>query len=193
VDTQNVNRAEALIERVKREVPSFNVIKRSDSRFLRTVFWPLQKVTGRTYGQYATTIFSTVYVPDDWDSWSPDRQYSLLRHEIMHIRQFWNWPFGPKTWWLNHFIVAFLYLLCLPVIWTMRAKFEREGYTQSMLVHHELGWLTDVESEVKWIADTFSNSSYLWMWRRGPAEAWARQTIAAIQSGQIVNDADRID
>lgn len=190
---QTVTRDQVLIERFKRERPRFTITKRGDSKFLQTILWPIKKISGQSFGEYATTLFSTVYVPDDWDSWDPDARYALLRHEIKHVRRFNTWPFNVTwLWWLNNFLTAFMYLLCFPVLLTMRAWFEREGYGESLLVYNELGWM-DVEKMVAWVVEQFSGPNYLYMWRAKPAEAWARQRIADIQAGKITNTVDRVD
>lgn len=193
------NRYELLMVKLQQELPRLRLIRRCDSLFLKILFWPLTKILRRKYDTFSTTIGNTVYVPDDWYSWSDDAKYKLLRHEIMHVRQFNAYPFSciknTNFWWLNAFIVGFLYLLVLPVRWTMRAEFEREGYTQTLLVAHELGLLTK-ENQLEyadWMAEIFGGSCYAWMWNRNKAYRWALATIIAVQDGRITNAQDRVD
>ena len=35
----------------------------------------------------ATTYYSTIILPHDWETWKPERQLRLLRHEAAHARQ----------------------------------------------------------------------------------------------------------
>lgn len=176
------------------EHPRLQIIKRDDSTFLNVLFWPLKKITGQTYDTAATTIFSTIYVPSNWMLYSTDGKYLLLRHEMTHVRRFNNWPLGKYLWPLNNVITALLYLFCLPVVFTMRSWFEREAYTQTLLVMHELGMLEGGNriSTANWLRETFSNSTYLYMWDRGPAAKWIERTISDIESGKITNEVDKV-
>jgi len=189
------DRYQLLTDKVKREFPRFGVKKR-DSSWLAPIFFVLKKITGQSYETFTTTVFSTMYVGPSWDKKSPDEKYKTLRHEKKHIRQFHCFPFGRWAWPLNHLIMAIFYLLILPVRWTFRAKFEREGYTQSMLVHYELnGPFSESEMEgwARWLADTFGGSAYAWMWSKQKAYAWAMKTMKAINAGEITNPQDRVD
>lgn len=190
-----INRYEILAANTRREFPRFTVKERSKS-WLGRIFWLLQKITRQDYGEYTTTIFSTMYVESDWATMTTDEKYKLLRHEKKHIEQFHKWPLGRWAWPINHLIVALCYLFLFPVFWTMRAKFEREGYTQTMLVDYELaGYLTEaqIERNAAWMAQTFSDSSYFFMWRRKAAYAWAVETMRKIRAGEITNPTDRVD
>lgn len=188
----STDRYQILLERTKNEFPRFNV--RSRAWWLRAVFCFL-KIFGSGGDGYVTTIFSTMYVPDDFGSWNNDKKYRLLRHEKIHVKQFYEFPFGPRFWRLNHLIVAFLYILVLPVFWTFRAKFEREGYTQSMLV-----WFEDYgpmdermwKGQVNMMLVQFSTGAYCWMWRARPTRKWTNKTLEKIHAGEIRNEADYI-
>lgn len=183
-----------LYARYKAKYPRLRVLKRGESWFMRTIFWPLKKVTHRSYDEFTTTIGSTIYVPDDFDSWSDNAKYMMLRHEAQHVKQFHRWPLGRWAWPLNHLLMGLAYLLLLPVFWTLRAHFEREGYTQTLLVKHELKLL----SRDRWavtaerLAETFGGSTYFWMWTRAKARAWALQTMMDIEEGRIVADPDDV-
>jgi hypothetical protein len=183
-----------LYQQEKARTPRLTVMKRSDSTFMKVIFWPLEKITGRSYANFGTTIGSTFYAPANWDDTPDQCKYMMLRHEIMHVRQFNYWPCGKRFWWLNYFIVAFLYLLCFPVLLTCRAMFEREGYIQSALVAWELGVVTKDYRDT-WahqMAEIFGSSTYLYMWTRGAAEKWAQKTWDDIVAGKIKNDLDRM-
>jgi hypothetical protein len=190
-----INRYEILAGKTKREFPRFSVKERSKT-WLGRLFGLLQRVTRQSYAEFTTTIFSTMYVGDNWSSMTSDEKYQLLRHEKKHIEQFHRWPFGPRLWLLNHVVMAFCYLFVLPVLWTLRAKFEREGYTQTLLVQYELsGHFTEAQMErnAVWLANTFGGPAYLFMWRRRAAYAWTMETQRRIMSGEIRNPVDRVD
>ena len=178
-----------LVEFVKAEFPRFNVKKR-DKSWLMPIFWILSKVTGQNYDGFTTTIFSTMYVGPSWEKKNAKQKYKTLRHERVHIEQFHCFPLGRWAWPINHLLMAMCYLLVLPVFWTMRAKFERAGYTQSMLAEFELyGPFSDSKMEDwgRWMAETFGGSSYAWMWNGSSAYAWAMDTMRKINAGEIIS------
>ena len=195
-----MNRYDALVERTKREFPRFQVRKRGSVWWMRALFWLLSSVLKKGAGDYsnfATTIFSTIYVPDSWDSWTDRQRYELLRHEKRHIRQAHVWPLGRWAWPLNHLLWAISYIfLPIPFFWTLRAYFERDGYTQTMLVLYELqgGLIPDkqMEQQAAFMVDVFAGPAYAWMWTKKAAYAWAMETMRRINAGYIKNDEDRI-
>lgn len=192
-----MNRYLTLLVRTQKEIPSCKVVRKSDSKFMRFLNFFVGMFNKNFMNSYTTTIFRTIYVPDDFPLRDADQQYSTLRHEMQHLRQFRSWPFKslakPGLWWINALIMAFCYTLVLPVWWTFRAHFEKAGYTQTLLVEYELGKLQDTERWVNWLVETFAGPSYLYMDDRKTAEKWARDTIIGIVSGKIRNDQDRID
>jgi len=149
------NRFDLLWERTQREIPGAEIVLRKNSLLLKVVFgalhWLLRIVTlGRVksdYSGFATTVCRTIYMPDDFPWWSDYQRYSRLRHELVHLRQFRTWPMpflGCRGLWLiNAAIMGLCYLLVLPVLLTFRAKFEKEGYRESILVRWECGGLRE--------------------------------------------------
>ncbi len=192
--TVAINRFELLRQRTLAEFPRFRIKPRSRS-WLRPIFWVLERLTRRKYDGFTTTIFSTMYVGDDWETNPSDDRYATLRHEKVHIDQFHRWPLGRRLWPVNHVLMALCYVLVLPVLWTLRARFERAGYTQTLLVQHELdGKISDYQMErnAAWLADIFGGSAYFFMWRRRAAYAWAMETQRKINAGEITNPTDRM-
>lgn len=189
------SRYQILAERTKSQYPRFNKRPRDES-WLKPIFWLLAKVTGTDYSSFHTTIFSTMYTGPRWENMSDFQRYRLLRHEKKHIRQAHCFPLGRKLWPVNHLLWAICYLLLLPFFLTFRSKFEREGYTQSLLVDfEENGPLSDKEMEgnARWLAKTFGGSAYAWMWTGNKAYAWAMETQRKINSGEITNHLDRVE
>lgn len=189
------DRYDKLAVRVKAIYPRFNVRPRRKS-WLRYVFFVMGKITGKSFAAFHTTIFSTMYTGPMWETMSDRSRYRLLRHEMVHIEQAHEFPLGRWAWPINHILWALCYILVLPFIWTLRAKFEREGYTQSLLVDFELyGPMSEIEMESKarWMSEVFSGRFYGWMWTRKKAYAWAMKTIREIHSGKIVNNVDKVN
>ena len=190
-----MDRYKILFDRLKKDYPRLQVKIRSQT-WLGIVFRILSFFTRKDYSNFTTTLGSTLYVEDHWNELSSDRRYAALRHEIMHVRQFHRWPLGRWAWPLNHLIMALAYLLLLPVFWTMRAHFEREGYTQTLLVRCELQGehFSDLQMEAnaRWMVEMFCTSAYLWMWTRRKTYDWAMETQRKINEGTIINDRDRV-
>lgn len=191
----SIDRYEILSRQVKQRYPRFTVKERNGT-WLGRLFRVLAKVTRQDYDSFTTTIFSTMYVGADWRSDSSDEKYSTLRHEMQHIDQFHRFPLGRWAWPVNHALMALCYLLVLPVLWTLRAKFEREGYAQTLLVQYELyGEFSEgrMEDNARWMAETFGGSAYFFMWRRKAAYAWAMETQRRINAGELTNPTDRVE
>ena len=55
----SIDRYAILSTQVKQRYPRFSV-KARDKSWLRPIFWLLQKLTGRNYDTFTTTIFSTI-------------------------------------------------------------------------------------------------------------------------------------
>lgn len=191
------NLYEALLAKVQQEIPGARVIRKSDSRFMRFLAWIVINIfrNKNFLTSFTTTISRTVYVPDNFFDRTDSERYMTLRHELMHLRQFRNWPFKflgrPYLWVVNLLIMSFCYLLVFPIWVTLRSKFEKEGYEQTLLSRHELGYIND-EFQVTWMINTFAGPSYLYMDTRPSIEKWVRKTIEDINAGKIVNEKDRI-
>ena len=199
---------EVLWERTQVEIPGARIVMKKNSLFMKAVFGFLKLMVAiftlgkgrKEWDGFTTTIGRTVYVPDSWGKRTSARKYMTLRHELIHLRQFRNWPMkflGHKgIWRINAVIMGFCYLFVFPVFFTLRAKFEREGYTQSMLVRHEMLGLWEDPDEVRkyvdYMAKTFGTSTYLWMWSKKKARKWAMKTIDDIVYGNLSNYQDRI-
>lgn len=190
-----MDRFAVLQRQVKAKYPRFSVVERNNS-WLRPIFWFLSKITSRDYSSFNTTIFSTMYVGTSWATASTQSRYKSLRHEMKHVAQFHRWPLGRWAWPLNHLIMGLAYALILPAFWTLRARFEREAYTQTLLVEYELnGPIPDgrMEENARWLAETFGGSTYLFMWNKKDAYQWAMETQRKINAGEITNPDDRVE
>lgn len=180
-----------LWERVKKEIPGVSIAPRNKS-------WCLNAIFGKNK-DFVTTVFKTIYVPDEWERWPSYAKYRILRHELMHLRQFRNWPSKffakPYLWYINALIMSFCYLFVSPIFLTYRSKFEKEGYTQTMLVDHELGLLSS-ERRKQYQQDMnaiFTDKTYFYMTSLPDASYWSSRTLYDILTGRITNDKDRVD
>lgn len=190
---------EVLLERVQEEIPGFSVVKRSDSLVGKFVDFFVGKILRQDASGFRQLIGKTMYVPDYWDGEDDFSKYRTLRHELIHARQwkswFISWLDKPYIRVINYIAFAFCYLFVLPVLWTFRAKFEREAYEQSLLTSYELGWLDPLNTEHQrlWLLGTFTGPSYLFMSTKGRTQKWFDETIERIFSGDLINDKDRVD
>ena len=212
-----VDRWESLWALTVSEYRKPRVVLHEDSWFLRTIHWALgalisfvnffrwllrkAPIEKRNYSRFTTTVGRTMWVPNSFWDWHPDERYRLLRHERKHMHQFRCWPFpflGRRgIWRINAFIMGFCYLFVLPVRWTFRAKFETEGYRETMLTAVELGHTNprDLSDQLYWVnrmEKTFSTSTYFFMAPKGYGERFARETLAGIADGSIAADPEEI-
>lgn len=178
---------EELWKDVKKEFPRAKIVRKDKSLFMKIVF-SLLFFTGIDYiNNFVTTIGCTVYVPPSWDEggYSEYRKYSVIRHERVHMRQFRLWPFGKYFFWINPLLMGFCYITVFPVFWTLRAKFEREGYTQNMLVSYERTGTIDADYWIKKLEPIFCGPKYCWMDTKKSLRKWVRKTVEDIKSGKI--------
>jgi len=178
---------EKLWEEVKSEFPRAKIVRKDKSLFMKIIFSFLF-FTGIDYiNNFITTIGCTVYVPPSWDNgdYSDYSKYAVIRHERTHMRQFRSWPFGRYFWWINPVLMGFCYIFVLPVFWTTRSYFEKEGYIQNMLVSYERTGTIDLNYWMVKLEPVFCGPKYCWMDTKKSFRKWITSTVAKIQSGEI--------
>lgn len=139
------------------EFPGLHIY-RAKPWWLRFVFnLPLIKRLG--WEDYTQTIGMNIYLSDQWDGISATSQLSTLRHERQHLLQFKKYGF---------FLMAILYLFVFfPIgLAYFRAKFEREGFFESMKTRVEF---RGSDEEIRrqcfdMYNEAFLSSKYLWAW-----------------------------
>lgn len=173
-----MDRYEALVEALRREFPRFRVVKKHESRLHRAIDVALRVITfGKMTAyldSYQTTIGNTVYVTRDWDEWSVDHRYIVMRHEAVHIRQFHRYTLIG---------MSLLYLLVpLPLgLAYFRARFEKEAYAESIRVTAELRGIAEARRMREHIIAQFTGPSYGWMWPfRASLDRWFDRILATI-------------
>ena len=198
----NIGRYERLKLRVEAEIPGMKVVRHGDSYFIRAIHWLLRVLSVGKFepSRFTTTIGKHMYVSDTWMKSSDQSKYTTLRHEVIHMRQFRRWPMKfldlPVLRLINFTIFSFCYLLVFPFRITLRSKFEREAYTQTLLVHYEIAGqypLRMAQNLVSHMGANFSDSSYFYMWNNKAARKWAADTMVAIERGEIYNILDRVN
>ncbi len=157
------SRYDKLLADIHNEFPKFAIVKKSTSRFHLSIDAILKVVTlGKMQNyvsDYQTTISNSIAVTDHWFTLSKDEQYCILRHELVHLRQFRRYGFWG---------MSFLYLLVpLPMGFAYcRAAFEKEAYEESIRAHAEVYGLSAVKQGLyrDHIIRQFTSASYGWMW-----------------------------
>lgn len=197
-----LGRYNILLDRVEKEIPGVKVILHKDSWLMKVIHFLLKVLTFGKFepNRFTTTIGKRMYVPNDWHFVSDQSKYVTLRHELIHMRQFRRWPFKfldlPVLRLINFLLFSFCYIfVMIPTVWSMRAKFEREAYTQTLLTHYEImgKWhLSVIGRLVSNMGKYFGGSDYFYMWDKKKAMKWAAQTMSDIEDGLITNDRDRV-
>lgn len=148
---------------LKDEFPSFHIVKKSESKWMRMLDVFLRVVTlGRMktfLTGYITTIRNTVYVSDDWADLPSYAKVTVLRHERVHMRQARALSFP---------LFAFLYLFVpLPGgLAYCRTVFEMEAYRETLEARVEYYGLLELQNpaERTRIISHFTGPAYFWMW-----------------------------
>lgn len=166
---------------VRKEFPSFRIVRKRDSLFMKmlniliVVFTLGQQRKFMT--NYATTIGTTMYVHSGWTSMSSLSKCCLLCHERMHMRQ--SRQYGLLLYSLLYLFVP------LPFVFSYyRAKFEKEAYAETMKfasIHDGKPKLKNVEFR-KHILDHFLTGKYGWMWPfRKSMDRWYDGVVSDIE------------
>jgi ActR/RegA family two-component response regulator len=122
--------------------------------------------------RFATTIGPWIGLPDDWAERDDASKAALLRHELVHVRQFRWCGLGSAV--LGIPLMALLYFgwpLPIGLAWT-RWRLERAAYREQIATHVRLG-TGRADGVREDAAAALSGASYLWTWPR----AWARKGL----------------
>ncbi|HUU87037.1 MAG TPA: hypothetical protein VMX17_04700 [Candidatus Glassbacteria bacterium] len=165
------------LEEIESEFPSFEIVEKSNSLFMKIIYYLLLIITlggQKAFMQsYTTTIGNTVYVSSSWERYSVFSKVSLLRHERIHMRQ-------AKKYGM--FLYSFLYLMFpLPVgLAYYRAKFEKKAYEETISFAYAEGGEAYVKRVLfrEHIISQFTTGKYFWMWPfRKSVEKWFDKTV----------------
>jgi hypothetical protein len=174
------DRLQKLLDEMRAEFPRLRIIRKPESRFQRAIHRALILIS---FGQmrdyldgYHTTVGQRIYVTGDWEQMSRDRRYLVLRHELVHVRQFRRYTLPG---------MALLYLLLpLPIglAW-FRARFEMAAYAESIRGAAELYGIDHVRGgEFRSdIIGQFTGPAYGFMWPfRRALERWYDGIVAGL-------------
>lgn len=133
------------------------------------------------------TVGRTIWLPNNWNTAEARIKFEILLHEERHVEQYRKWGLGSMN--LGVLTMGSLYILCLPIFWTMRSRFEAEAYFESIRARFLIG---DPPGEgfLKHMIDAFTTRKYVWMrgpWARKEIESWFwRACVQAQRQAKIV-------
>ena len=158
---------EALVESLLREMaamtPPVRVVakeglwhQRGIDRFLRVVTLGGQ---GRYLTDYVTTLGRTILVPSGWGLVPAHRRYEVLRHELVHVRQF------ERFGWIGMILIYGVLPLPMGLSYG-RARLEWEAYAETLRAVAETEGMRAARSpELRdMIVRRFTGPDYGWMW-----------------------------
>lgn len=174
------DRLDKLLDAARAEFPRLRIVPKPASRFQRAIHRALVIIS---FGQmrdyldgYHTTVGQRIYVTGNWERMSRDRKYLVLRHELVHVRQFRRYTLP---------LMAVLYLLLpLPIglAW-FRARFEMQAYAESIRGAAELYGIDHVKAGAfrEDIVGQFTGPAYGFMWPfRRAVERWYDGVLAGL-------------
>ena len=123
----------------------------------------------RYMSEYVTTLGRTIWVPADWERWTHRARYKVLRHEVVHVRQF------ERLGWIGMVLVYGCFPLPAGLAWG-RAELEWEAYAETLRAEFDLEGLSGASDRRlhDGIVRRFTGPDYGWMW---PFEGWVRRRI----------------
>jgi len=187
--TPHPPRHERLLEDIRREFPSFELVaKRSDvlqrmiALFLAVVTMGGQR---RYLTHYHTVLFGKLYVPEAWLCMDDDARYILLRHERVHLRQRRR---------MGDVVMALVYLLPffpLFLAWG-RARMEWEAYVETIRATAEVHGLEAARALEHEVVRRYAGPDYGWMWPfPRTVRGWFREVVADLEAEAASGDAVR--
>jgi hypothetical protein len=157
------DRLAALVEAMGARARPVRVVKKSahwHQRAAAKALWALTFGGQRTYlSLYVTTLGHTIYVPDDFDGWHPDHAWQVLRHELVHVRQF------ERLGWVGMILVYGFLPLPAGLAWG-RARLEWEAYRETLRAVAESEGIAAARDPAlhRHIVARFTGPDYGWMW-----------------------------
>ena len=158
---------EALVEALLREMaamrPPVRVVSKGGLWHQRVIDGFLRAVTlggqNRYLTDYVTTLGRTILVPEGWGRVAAHRRYEVLRHELVHVRQFERWG------WVGMVLIYGFFPLPAGLAWG-RARLEGEAYAETLRVTAEVEGIEaarDPRLHAEILA-RFTGPDYAWMW-----------------------------
>ena len=178
---ERLSRLGALTAAMETRPRPVRVVRKSahwHQRAAAKALWLLTFGGQRTYlSHYVTTLGHTIYVPDDFAGWAPDRAWQVLRHELVHVRQFERWG------WLGMILVYGFFPLPAGLAWG-RARLEWEAYRETLRAVAESEGMAAARDPAlhRHLIARFTGPDYGWMWPFPRAvQAWIDAAVDEIE------------
>ncbi len=173
---------EEIISKIKEEFPDFELCANEDSKFISLLSFLFKIITlgkiNNFASQYTLTLRDKIYTPKRWSTLPDKHKASILRHELIHMKQ-------QKKYTLPVFLFCY-FLLPFPFFFSwFRARIEWEAYEESMRFEYEInGTKSLLNKEYRNnLVDLFVGPYYGWMWPyRKQVEKWYDDALKKIIS-----------
>ncbi len=176
----NASRHEVLLADIRREFPTFAIVRKRSRTLQKVIGVLLALVTlggQRHYlTRYHTVLFGKLYVPDIWDTMVDGARYILLVHERVHLRQ------RRRMGDVAMALVYLFPLLPLGLAWG-RARIEWEAYVETIRATAELYGIEAARRLEDEMVRRFVGPDYGWMWPfPRTIRRWFREVIANLEA-----------
>lgn len=159
---------------INRDFPGFTIKPKAESSLCKIIFcllWILTLGKTKFMTDYITVLGKTMYVHPNWTGMSWLDRWVVLRHEGIHLCQA-NRMFFGRCFWIGWLIWAFAYLFILPFGLTLRSRWEREAYTETVRCSQRFG----IGVNRARLFAQFTGPQYFWMdLRRDKISEWLDQ------------------
>jgi len=172
---------EALLKEMAAMTPPVRVVSKGALWHQRVIDGFLRAVTlggqNRYLTDYVTTLGRTILVPEGWGRVAPHRRYEVLRHELVHVRQFERWG------WVGMVLIYGFFPLPAGLAWG-RARLEWEAYAETLRVTAEVEGIEaarDPRLHAEIVA-RFTGPDYAWMWPfPETVQRWIDDCVAGLE------------
>jgi len=158
---------------IEREFPGFRIVPKDGSTLCKIINVLLLVLTlgkSKFMAEYITTIGKTIYTPPGWEQKPWVNRWIVLRHEGIHLRQFQRTGMG--WFWFGWVVYSIAYIFILPFGLTLRSRWEREAYSESIRCSQRYG----IHVNRARIFDQFTGVQYFFMdLRKSKVSAWLDQ------------------
>jgi len=156
---------------IQSRFPGFRLRSKSSSylcKIIAAVLYLLTLGRSRFMEDYHTVVGKTLYYGGSWGRLPHFARWRILRHERVHLEQALRVGFG-RCFWLGWVLWAISYVFLLPVVFTLRAYWEREAYRETIRCTKEYGFPVDIDA----IVAHFVGPQYFWMFPfRKTVKSW---------------------
>jgi hypothetical protein len=132
-------------------------------RWERILAWFARLVNPDFDLHYTQTLYTRIYKAGTWDSGNAGDFWTLY-HECTHIVQWWRLKRFLRWGPLAYLVWGMLYALVLPIVFTMRGRYERQAYADECAVMLRAGCVSMASRRAQSVNPEFRRiDTYAWM------------------------------